>query len=130
MGTESRGVVWVPLAYYYLASLLSLAVLFSGLVTGIRGISTVVLPEGSPEVRQSVVGSSGAAGTAGKATKVREPAGQKGETPKSRAVGVAKDRGFREALQGLLVSLAGAALFVWHMRRARLREREFTGNPT
>lgn len=118
---ERRG-RWLPLVYYYLATVVGLAILLVGAIGGLQGLVKAAFPSTAPEVIYS------------------EPRHDKEGNPleESRAEKARRERdarelarlvGFADAVRGGVTGIVGAPVFFWHLRQARRKEPEWLGPP-
>lgn len=120
---------WIPIVYYYLATVVGLVITLVGLIIGLQGLAHAVFPELSDEVRFSHP-----------PTVIHEPAeGVKRAVPaparkgnaeqaqleashKKEAIRRARLGGFSDAIEGLIAAAVGMPVFIWHLRQARRRD--------
>lgn len=112
---------WLPLVYYYLATVVGLTLLLVGLIGGLNGLVTAAFPSTSDEYIYSDVVNVDRQEKPIKESKAREEA---------RAAEVqerARLRGFANAIRGGITALVAAPVFFWHLRQARRKEPEWLG---
>jgi hypothetical protein len=114
---------WLPLVYYYLATLVGLVVLLFGVIGGLNGLVQAALPQLAPEVRFAV-SERAPAPEGGQQRDLSEA--EKAEI-RAEAIDNARAAGFFNALRGLVATLVGAPIFLWHLRQARRREPGWLG---
>lgn len=119
LAAERRG-RWLPLVYYYLATIVGLALVLTGVIGGLHGLVTAAFPSTSPEVIFS--------------EPRFDPEGRPiGETATEKAEREADARerarlgAFAGAIRGGITGLVGAPVFFWHLRQARRKEPEWLG---
>lgn len=122
MGNEARRGRWLPLVYYYLATIVGLTITLVGVIGGLHGLVQAVLPEAGDEVRFSVV-------EPRFAPDGREIEFSDVQQEKIRADAIERARigGYFNALQGLVTAVVGVPVFLWHLRQARRKEPEWLG---
>ncbi len=120
MSTEPRRGRWLPLVYYYLATIVGLSFLLAGLIGGLNGLVTAMFPRTADEYIYSEppFNDSG--------DPVEESAAEK-EQREAEAFDQARNGGFAAGLRGLITAIVGAPVFFWHLRQARRREPEWLG---
>lgn len=116
---ERRG-RWLPLVYYYLATLVGLSLLLAGLIGGLHGLVTAAFPS-----------------TASEFIYFEPPFDEKGRPVKesnseesereAEALERARRSGFAGAIQGGTTAIVGFPVFFWHLRQARRKEPEWLG---
>lgn len=121
--TESEGKAkggWLPLFYYYLATIVGLGFLLGGLTATLIGLRRAALPELGDQYSYEYYAPA-------------EPDGKelsKAEKKQQRddAIEAERRRGWSKAIDGGIFSLVGAPVFFWHLRQARRREPELLGH--
>lgn len=121
MASERRG-RWLPLVYYYLATVVGLALVLVGTIGGLHGLVTAALPSTSPEVIFSEPRFDRDGNPV--AETAREKAEREAEARDRARLGA-----FADAIRGGITGLVGAPVFVWHLRQARRKEPEWLGAP-
>lgn len=124
MVEENRRGRWLPLVYYYLATVVGLVLLLVGVIGGLNGLVHAAFPRLSDEVRFS---------TSAFAPDERAPrrvTEREREVARREAIDLARLGGYSDALEGLITAVVGAPVFFWHLRQARRREPEWLGIPT
>lgn len=121
MATEPRRGRWLPLIYYYLATLVGLVITLVGLIGGLQALVQAAFPELSGEV---IYSESPRVSPEGKPLKV-----SRAEERDARDEAIRRSRlqGFAEALRGGIAAAVGAPVFLWHLRQARRKEPEWLG---
>ncbi|MFN2610381.1 MAG: hypothetical protein ABR507_05850 [Actinomycetota bacterium] len=113
---------WIPIAYYYLATVVGLTIVLVGTIGGLQGLISVAVPQVSEDVRfsspefppdQKAVVSTPAQ---------RERFESDRKEARVRAIKDARLGGIGDALRGLVAALVGAPVFFWHLRQARRRD--------
>ncbi len=125
MAEETRKGRWIPLVYYYLATVIGLSIILVGLIGGLQGLVTAALPQISDEVRFADV--ERAIGPDGRRRELDE---REREVRKQEAIEDARLIGYGAALEGLVTAVVGAPVFLWHVRQARRREPLWLGTST
>lgn len=115
---------WIPLVYYYLATVVGLSIFLIGVISGFHGLILAALPKASPEVRYAVQESFGTEGKEAAKPSKQELARRRAEAIESVRLG-----GYLQALRGAVTALVGGPVFIWHLRQARRREPEWLGEP-
>lgn len=113
---------WTGHVYYYVASLVGLGLLVAGLVTTSTGLLKAALPRSAPEFAYA---------KEEQFFRVEPKSGKPAETPtpaerrenERNAESRITREGVFSAAQGGFLVIIGAPIFVWHIRRARERER-------
>jgi hypothetical protein len=116
----SRRGRWVPLVYYYLATVVGLVLVLTGLIGGLNGVVTAVAPRTAdpflffeppfdPEGRPIELSP-------------REEAKQEAD-----ALDRARQSGIAGAIRGGSTAVVGFPVFFWHLRQARRKEPEWLG---
>lgn len=138
MATEPRRTGrWIPVVYYYLATVIGLVILLVGVIQGLRGLAKAAFPELSDEVRYAEP-EHGFEGREMMAPEDRIAPERKKEISKAELVKLKAARkeeairrarlgGFSEAVEGLIAAMVGAPVFFWHLRQARRKEPEWFG---
>lgn len=125
MDDQPRKGRWIPLVYYYLATLIGLTILLVGLIGGLQGLVKAAIPQISDEVR-----------FAEQERPVFPDDGRRGQEEKSdeerarrRADAIERARigGLAAGLNGMVAVVVGAPVFAWHLRQARRKEPEWLG---
>lgn len=122
MATEGRRGRWLPLVYYYLATVVGLALLLTGLIGGLRGLVVAAIPQASHEFGFAEFGP-----TFGPEGERIELSKEERAEQRERALERARLGGFADALQGLVTAVVAAPVFFWHLRQARRKEPEWFG---
>lgn len=125
MAEETRRGRWIPLVYYYLATLIGLTIMLVGLIGGLQGLVKAAIPQISDEVRFA---------------QVERPIDRNGrqidfdeedeQRAKAKAIENARLSGFAAALEGLVTAAVGTPIFLWHLRQARRSEPIWFGTST
>ncbi|HYZ93883.1 MAG TPA: hypothetical protein VFA34_16035 [Actinomycetota bacterium] len=112
-----RSVRWLPLIYYYLATVIGLVITLTGVIGGVSGLVTAAFPRTGDEYIYS-----------------EPPYDDKGnpikETPvereerESEDLEISRQSGFAGGIRGGITAGVGAPVFVWHLRQARRKEPE------
>lgn len=125
MAAEPRPVKgrWLPLIYYYLATVVGLAILLVGLIGGLRGVVQAAFPKTSDEFRFSGFAVREVT-PEGRPVKLRERETLRAEED---ALDRARQAGIADAFDGLIAALVAGPVFFWHLRQARRREPEWLG---
>lgn len=119
---------WAGHVYYYLAALVGLGFVIAGLVMTTHGLLQAALPTATPEYQYRSDPRS--------LPRYEEEKTPSSPTPaqireaKREARSALRTEGFYRALNGLAFAGVGFPVFWWHIRRARERERNDTGEPT
>ena len=119
MADERRG-RWVPLVYYYLASIIGLTMLLFGVIGAANGLVNVAFPRASEEFAYSRP----VYDERGKSVddSPREKAAREAEAlERARAVGLSR------SIRGGIMAVVAVPVFVWHLRQARRKEPEWVG---
>ncbi|MBW3589793.1 MAG: hypothetical protein KY429_10275 [Actinobacteria bacterium] len=115
---------WIPLVYYYVATLIGLTILLIGLIGGLQGLVKAAIPQISDEVRfaerERAVFPDDAR---------RDPKESDEEHDRRRADAIERARigGLAAGLNGMVAVVVGAPVFAWHLRQARRKEPEWLG---
>jgi hypothetical protein len=119
---------WIPIVYYYLATLVGLVILLVGVIGGLQSLVDVVFPQLSSEVRFAEPTLERGPDSPGVA---REPTDEERESARADSLERARLGGYAGGLRGLIAALVGAPVFLWHLRQARRKEPEWfaTGGP-
>lgn len=135
MATESRRGRWLPLVYYYLATVVGLVIMLIGLITGLQGLIDAAFPSLSDDVRYASPEYAPPQPQPGDEKAPREPTAaevQKAKVEAEKAKEDATERarlgGFAKGLRGLVSVVVGAPVFFWHLRQARRKEPEWMGS--
>lgn len=120
MASETRRGKWLPLVYYYLATVIGLAILLFGLIGGLNGLVRAAFPKVSDELiyREPPFDERG---------RPLKVSAKETAAFESEAIDRARRRGFSEALDGLVATVVAGPVFFWHLRQARRREPEWLG---
>lgn len=120
---ERRGGRWLPLVYYYLATVIGLSITLVGLIGGLNGLVTAFVPEASDRYAFSTprFDKNG--------EPVEETASEKAER-EADAKEQARLSGIASGIRGLVAAIVGLPVFLWHLRQARRREPEWLGLPS
>lgn len=124
MANEPRRGRWLPLVYYYLATIVGLVILLVGLIGGLNGLVQAAFPKASDELAYFDATEYDREGNPIEVT-IKEKAEREAE-----AIERARLAGFAGALRGLVAAIVGAPVFIWHLRQARRREPEWLGLAT
>jgi hypothetical protein len=90
---------WVPYAYYYLAALIALAIVLTGVIRAVNATVDGIFFEPPQDQAEYYYGND-----------------DRGDH-------------FEDALQGVLSAAVGAPIFLWHLRQARRDEAANPGSP-
>lgn len=131
---------WIPVVYYYLATVIGLVILLIGLIQGLQGLTRAAFPDLSPELRFFDGGHGFEAhepppGPEGRAVVRSERKLSARETEDLRrereqqARRAARLGGFADAVEGLIAAIVGGPVFFWHLRQARRKEPEWFAMP-
>lgn len=122
MGTEPRRGRWLPLVYYYLATVVGLVIMLVGIIGALRGLVQAIIPEASNEVRFSIAEQPR---LTPEGKEAKELTGAEKDKVRAESIERARLGGYFNALQGLVTAVVGAPVFVWHLRQARRKEPEW-----
>lgn len=125
MAEETRRGRWIPLVYYYLATVIGLSIMLVGLIGGLQGLVKAAIPQISDEVRFAR-----ADRPIDRNGRVVEISELDEERAKAEAVENARLSGFAAALEGLVTAVVGTPIFLWHLRQARRSEPLWFGTST
>lgn len=123
MGTERPRGRWLPLVYYYLATIVGLTLLLVGLIGGLSGLVTAAFPETSDPFVYNFGPPFDERGNPKKEARA-EKAEREAEQLERAQLG-----GFADAIRGGVTALVAAPVFFWHLRQARRKEPEWLGVP-
>jgi hypothetical protein len=116
---------WLPLIYYYLATVVGLAILLVGLIGGLRGVVQAAFPKTADEYRYSSFAvRPPEVSPEGRPVKISERAQLDAEEA---AFDRARQAGIADAFDGLIAAVVAGPVFFWHLRQARRREPEWLG---
>lgn len=121
MSRERKPGAWLPLVYYYLATVIGLGILLFGVVGALRGAVDAALPQLSSEARYLAYETRAPDGAKEELTE------QEREALRAEALERARLGGIAEILYGAVGIAVGLPVFVWHLRQARRREPELLG---
>lgn len=110
---------WLPLVYYYLATVVGLTILLVGLISGAQSLVDAIWPEASDTVRYEY----------GIYSPEENPSEREREESRENAIETARLGGYAGAVKGLIAALVGLPVFIWHLRQARRKEPEWLGAP-
>lgn len=110
-----RSMRWLPLTYYYLATVVGLVITLTGVIGGVSGLVTAAFPRTGDEYIYS------------------EPPYDDRGNPLKETAAEAKEReaedletsrqsGFAGGIRGGVAAAVGAPVFIWHLRQARRKE--------
>ena len=125
MAEETRRGRWIPLVYYYLATVIGLTIMLVGLIGGLQGLVKAAIPQISDEARYAQV--ERPLVRSGRQIDFDEEAE---ERARANAIENARLSGFAAALEGLVTAAVGAPIFLWHLRQARRSEPIWFGTST
>lgn len=119
-GQDGRRGRWLPLVYYYLATLVGLTLLLTGLIGGLGGLVTAALPSASDPFLYEVPPppppfEGGPIEESPEDTAERE----------ADALDRARRSGFAGAIRGGATAAVAFPVFFWHLRQARRKEPEW-----
>jgi len=125
MAEQPRRGRWIPLVYYYVATLIGLTILLVGLIGGLQGLVKAAIPQISDEVRfaeqeRPVFRDDGRRDQ-------EEESDEERARRKADAIERARIGGLAAGLNGLVAVVVGAPVFAWHLRQARRKEPEWLG---
>ena len=120
---ERRSGRWLPLVYYYLATVIGLSIVLVGLIGGLNGLVTAFVPEASDRFAFS------SPRFDKNGEPVEESASEKAER-EADAKEQARLSGIASGIRGLVAVIVGLPVFLWHLRQARRREPEWLGLPS
>lgn len=105
---------WVVLLYYYLAALVGLGFVVTGITMALFGAKSALLPGlGLPRYEYQYNVPPDASGQPG------EPTEEQLRVAKDRAIDERRSHGLDDLLSGLIIAGVGAPVLVWHFRRGR-----------
>lgn len=111
---------WIPLVYYYLATVVGLTIFLVGLISGAQSLVDAIWPEASDSVRYEY----------GFSTPVDdEPSEKELARAREAAIEAARLGGYSGAVKGIIAGIIGLPVFFWHLRQARRKEPEWLGVP-
>jgi hypothetical protein len=119
MQGERRG-RWLPLVYYYLATIVGLALVLIGIIGGLHGLVTAALPSTSDQVTfmEPPFNAQG--------DPVKETPSEKAQR-EAEALKRARQSGYADSIQGGITAIVGLPVFLWHLLQARRKEPEWLG---
>jgi hypothetical protein len=107
----------LPLVYYYLATVVGLALVLAGVIGGLHGLVTAAFPKTADEFIFAEPPFSP------EGDPVKESPSEKAER-EAEALERSRQSGYAGAIQGGITALVGAPVFFWHLRQARRKEPE------
>ncbi|MGH3693956.1 MAG: hypothetical protein ACRDRX_08220 [Pseudonocardiaceae bacterium] len=106
---------WVVLFYFYLAALVGLGFVITGLTMGLLGAKNALFPGlGLPRYTYEQPFYPGDL-----ANKPTPPTDQQLQEAKARAIGERRSGGLDGMLDGLIFAGVGTPVLIWHLKRAR-----------
>lgn len=116
---ERRG-RWLPLVYYYLATVVGLAITLTGLIGGLNGAVTAAFPTTGEDFIYSEPPYDE------QGNPIRESKSEKAER-EAEARELSRRSGIAGAIRGATTGIVGFPVFFWHLRQARRKEPEWLG---
>lgn len=110
---------WLPLVYYYVATLVGLAIVLAGLIGGLNGVVTAAFPKtGDPflYVEPPFDPETG---------RPLDESPREEEEREAEALDRARQSGVAGAIRGGTAAIVGFPVFFWHLRQARRKEPEW-----
>lgn len=111
---------WLPLVYYYLATVVGLALLLTGVIGGLHGLVTAAFPSTADEFIYFEPPFDA------KGNPIQETESEEAER-EAEGLERARRSGFAGAINGGITALVGAPVFLWHLIQARRKEPEWLG---